>query len=569
MTSSTSKSRNYPPCPDGGWGWMVVFGSFMIHVIADGVMYSFGLFYYELAKHFGATKTATSMIVSIMNGTTYCIGPIASALTIRFGCRTVTIAGSIFASAGFFLSTFTSNIYLLYNTIGICAGFGFGLIVTSYFEKKRAFATGIAVCGSGIGTAIMSPLIEYLIQLYGWKGAMLVISALLLNCAIFGALFKPLKPIAIDQEKSSLATESKFVDGQEDIKLIEKEQKRIESESITISEPLTSSKKNHPLMKPSTLRKESHHHLTVFPSIFHPSNALSTQSSINISNENQETSGLDQTSQRKQRSHSFSPGFLYREDSFYSGSLMNIANYKSRSESIKNLKSLPSTNRKECCLFRCFSCPDEIRENISEMIDLTLMKDHIFLIFSLSNFFTSIGFYIPYIYLKDWIVENEIGSPKETGFYTSIIGLFSTISRLVFGYLSDRSFINRLWLYIVSVTISGLIIISNTIATTHLLLVSFCAFFGITCGTYVSLTSVVLVDLLGLKKLTNAFGLILLFQGIASILGPLFIGFIHDLSGAYDSGFQIIGTLVVLSGLMLIFIPICNHFESLKKWFFY
>lgn len=360
----------------------------------------------------------------------------------------------------------------------------------------------------------MSPLIEYLIQLYGWKGAMLVISALLLNCAIFGALFKPLKPIAIDQEKSSLATESKFVDGQEDIKLIEKEQKRIESESITISEPLTSSKKNHPLMKPSTLRKESHHHLTVFPSIFHPSNALSTQSSINISNENQETSGLDQTSQRKQRSHSFSPGFLYREDSFYSGSLMNIANYKSRSESIKNLKSLPSTNRKECCLFRCFSCPDEIRENISEMIDLTLMKDHIFLIFSLSNFFTSIGFYIPYIYLKvrywydsfiqikdysiimkffgwaailnrwtkDWIVENEIGSPKETGFYTSIIGLFSTISRLVFGYLSDRSFINRLWLYIVSVTISGLIIISNTIATTHLLLVSFCAFFGITCG---------------------------------------------------------------------------------------
>lgn len=43
-------------------------------------------------------------------------------------------------------------------------------------------------------------------------------------------------------------------------------------------------------------------------------------------------------------------------------------------------------------------------------------------------------------------------------------------------------------------------------------------------GTYVSLTSVVLVDLLSLEKLTNAFGLILLFQGIASILGPLFIG---------------------------------------------
>ena len=44
-------------------------------------------------------------------------------------------------------------------------GLGFGLIylpaivsVSIYFEKKRAFATGIAVCGSGLGTFIMAPV---------------------------------------------------------------------------------------------------------------------------------------------------------------------------------------------------------------------------------------------------------------------------------------------------------------------------------------------------------------------------------------------------------------------------
>jgi len=52
----------------------------------------------------------------------------------------------------------------------------------------------------------------------------------------------------------------------------------------------------------------------------------------------------------------------------------------------------------------------------------------------------------------------------------------------------------------------------------------FCALFGITSGAYVGLTSVVLVDLLGLDKLTNAFGLLLLFQGIASVMGPPIIG---------------------------------------------
>lgn len=46
----------------------------MIHVIADGVIYSFGLFYYEIAKHFAESKAASSMVVSIMNGGTYCTG---------------------------------------------------------------------------------------------------------------------------------------------------------------------------------------------------------------------------------------------------------------------------------------------------------------------------------------------------------------------------------------------------------------------------------------------------------------------------------------------------------------
>ena len=54
---------------------------------------------------------------------------------------------------------------------------GFGLmylpsivIVGYYFDKKRALATGIAVCGSGIGTFIFGPFTRILLDEYGWKG---------------------------------------------------------------------------------------------------------------------------------------------------------------------------------------------------------------------------------------------------------------------------------------------------------------------------------------------------------------------------------------------------------------
>ena len=43
-------------------------------------------------------------------------------------------------------------------------------------------------------------------------------------------------------------------------------------------------------------------------------------------------------------------------------------------------------------------------------------------------------------------------------------------------------------------------------------------------GVYVSLTSVVLVDLLGLECLTNSFGITLLFQGVAGVIGTPIAG---------------------------------------------
>lgn len=75
--SSSSSSSNdivIKTAPDGGWGWMVVFASFMIHLIADGVTYTFGIFYFELLKYFASGKGLTAWIPSIMTGMTFAIG---------------------------------------------------------------------------------------------------------------------------------------------------------------------------------------------------------------------------------------------------------------------------------------------------------------------------------------------------------------------------------------------------------------------------------------------------------------------------------------------------------------
>ena len=78
------------------------------------------------------------------------------------------------------------------------------IIVGFYFEKRRAFATGVAVCGSGIGMFIFAPPCEMLLNVYGWKGATWIIAGIALNGVVAGALFKPLEqPVVKDNEALS------------------------------------------------------------------------------------------------------------------------------------------------------------------------------------------------------------------------------------------------------------------------------------------------------------------------------------------------------------------------------
>lgn len=92
-----------------GWGWVVVAASFVIHLIADGITFSFGVIYAELLDYFQESKGYTAVIGSLFMATPLLSGPLASSLTDRFGCRAVTIAGSIVAALGLFLTSLSSK----------------------------------------------------------------------------------------------------------------------------------------------------------------------------------------------------------------------------------------------------------------------------------------------------------------------------------------------------------------------------------------------------------------------------------------------------------------------------
>lgn len=171
----------------------------MCNMIVDGIAYTFGVFLGEFVTYFGEGKGKVAWVGSLLSGVYLSAGPVVSALANKYGCRAVCIAGALISCLAFVLSTLSTSVNMLMLTYGVMGGFGFGLIylpavvaVGYYFETKRSLATGIAVCGSGFGTFTFAPFATWLLENFDWKNANLILAGLILNCAIFGALMRPL-----------------------------------------------------------------------------------------------------------------------------------------------------------------------------------------------------------------------------------------------------------------------------------------------------------------------------------------------------------------------------------------
>ncbi|KAL5020242.1 hypothetical protein ScPMuIL_003134 [Solemya velum] len=68
-------------------------------------------------------------------------------------------------------------------------------------------------------------------------------------------------------------------------------------------------------------------------------------------------------------------------------------------------------------------------------------------------------------------------------------------------------------------------------------------------AAFISLTSIIICDLLGLEKLTNAFGLLTLARGISGIFGPPLGGAVFQATNSYDASFYLAGGILIAGAL--------------------
>ncbi|XP_076093526.1 monocarboxylate transporter 12-like isoform X1 [Mytilus galloprovincialis] len=199
--------------PDGGYGWLVVFSSYMVHFIIGGVERSAGLLYLQFFNRYNESAALTAWLCGVASGVRLMLGPLTGAVANRFSCRAAVVWGGIITCISMIISGFAPNIAFLFISFGFLGGIGRSLaycpavvIVGLYFHKKRGKAVGIATSGVGFGTFVIPPVIKLLFDYYGFTGAFILIGGITLNLTIFGIMMRPLsvhrKIEAIQQRKA-------------------------------------------------------------------------------------------------------------------------------------------------------------------------------------------------------------------------------------------------------------------------------------------------------------------------------------------------------------------------------
>lgn len=634
--------------PDGGWGWVIVFASFMINLIADGVTFSFGIFFIEFQNHFGEGKAKTAWIGSLLMAVPLLSGPIASFLTDRYGCRKVTIVGAILASFGFMISSAANTMEMLFLTFGIISGFGLSLcyvaavvVVAYYFDKKRSFATGLSVCGSGIGTFLFPPFIQYLLEKYDWRGTVLIVAGIFLNMVICGLLMRDLewtthkrkskkKKNGVRKSADSVSVSNStntggtgnnnavqedndevFVNpnGNTDGNELDIDDPRLFSSLITLPTYFKQGEKL-PLEVLELLQRHRNVRdivLQNYPGLLHsrsfsepfnssninaeqqvisptlatiqlqstPSDPNSNMPSNNITTEQELFQWLKSNKKKQSHHHHHHHHLIHQQQSnylkdirmhrhslTYRGAMLNINRYRLRASSCPDIyRNSMTTIAKEKSHW--YQGIDEVKSLFLDILDFSYFSDIRFLLFTISNFILYAWYDVPYIYMAD--NAKTLGHTEtQASTLISIIGIFNMVGEIILGWVGDKKWLSANLIYATCMGGCGAVMCLVPLFNSYEALSAISGSFGLFIAANYSLTSIILVELITLEKFTNAYGLVLLVQGVANLVGPPLAGWVYDMTETYDLSFYLSGFFIVLSGLILLILPALGKYKKYK-----
>ena len=209
----------------------------------------------------------------------------------------------------------------------------------------------------------------------------------------------------------------------------------------------------------------------------------------------------------------------------YRGAMLSIPRYRLRASSCPDIYrnsmttiALGEDEAENCCQRSntgFLNCCKEWKQ----------FMDPAYLIFALSNFILYAWYDVMYVYLYNYAEIDLKFKATDATLLLSVIGILNTFGEVIIGWLGDRSWMNLNVLYAFCMIICGGSTALVPFLTDYYALSSMAGLYGLCISANYALTSPILVNLVSLEQFSNAYGLLLLVQGISNLIGKIIDNF--------------------------------------------
>ena len=168
-----------------GWWIVAVSAIGMLFCYISSIGFTFGVFTNPIIEEFGWSLTEVSLAFSLSLIAMCVAMPVVGPLVDRYGAKTVIVPSILMLGLSLASLSFLPDSLLYFYGVYIVAGIAGGgsstmpysKVVSHWFDRQRGLALALAAMGAGLGSLIMPPFAQALINGLGWRNAYLVIGA--------------------------------------------------------------------------------------------------------------------------------------------------------------------------------------------------------------------------------------------------------------------------------------------------------------------------------------------------------------------------------------------------------
>jgi predicted MFS family arabinose efflux permease len=169
-----------------GWGVLAAAFTGVMVSFAPIVPYTFSLFLDPLHAAFGWKREAMGGAFALAAITVALVSPVIGIFLDRFPPRRIILPGILIFAAGLAaLSRLTPHIvqfYVTFFVIGLVANataqFAYTRTILTWFTTHRGRALALLLTGSSVGSILIPPLTEWMIQHHGWRNAFVLLGGI-------------------------------------------------------------------------------------------------------------------------------------------------------------------------------------------------------------------------------------------------------------------------------------------------------------------------------------------------------------------------------------------------------